>query len=89
MNSDVVAQVRANEEVKTELEHTMEIVSNKVKATETRNKPNQMLTKAVDNVEAIDIRIIKKLTEEQREDIKESLERLEELIAKIKEATNV
>lgn len=89
VNSDVVAQVRANEEVKTELEHTMEIVSNKVKATETRNKPNQMLTKAVDNVEAIDIRIIKKLTEEQREDIRESLERLEELIEKIKEATNV
>lgn len=89
VNSDVVAQVRANEEVRTELEHTMEIMSNKAKATETRNKPNQMLTKAVDYVEAIDIKIIKKLTEEQREDIRENLERLEELIEIIKEATNV
>ena len=89
VDADVIAQVRANEEVKTELEHTMEIVSNKVKATETRNKPNQMLTKAVDNMEAIDIRIIKKLTEEQKEDIKESLEKLEEQIEKIKEAIDV
>ncbi len=89
VNSDVVSKVRADEEVKTELEHSMEIVSNKVKATETKNRPNQMLTKAVDNVEAIDVKIIKKLTEEQREDIRESLEKLEELIEKIKEATNV
>lgn len=89
VNSDVIAQIRANDDVKTELERTMEIVSNKVKATETRNKPNQMLTKAVDNVEAIDTGIIKKLTEEQREDIRENLEILEELIEKIREAVNI
>lgn len=89
VNSDIVANVRANEDVRSELEHTMEVVSNKVKATETRNKPNQTLTKAVDNLEAIDVRIIKKLTEEQREDILESLEKLEEIIVRIKEATNV
>ena len=48
-----------------------------------------MLTKAVDSVEAIDTHIIKKLNEEQRDDIKESIERLEELLDEIKEALNV
>lgn len=88
VTTDVIANVRADEEIKSELERTMEIVSNKVKATETRNKPNQMLSKAVDYVEAIDTRIIKKLTEEQREDIRENVERLEELIDGLKEVLN-
>ena len=89
VTSDIIAEVRADEEVKEELEKTMEIVSNKVKATETRNKPNQMLTKAVDSIEAIDVRIIKKLTEEQIDDIRENVERLEELLDEIKEVINV
>ena len=89
VTSDTIAEVRADEEVREELEKTMDVVSNKVKATETRNKPNQMLTKAVDSVEAIDTHIIKKLNEEQRDDIKESIERLEELLDEIKEALNV
>lgn len=89
MTSDTIAEVRADETVREELEKTMDVVSNKVKATETRNKPNQMLTKAVDSIEAIDKHIIKKLSEEQRDDIKESIERLEELLDEIKEAMNV
>ena len=89
VNSDVIAKVRANEAVKSELERTMDVVSNKVKATETRNKPNQMLTKAVDSIEAIDKNIIKKLTEEQKEEIKDNLLRLEELLIELKEVIDV
>lgn len=89
VTTDTVAQVKANVEVKEELARTMEVVSNKVKATETRNKPNQMIIKAVDSVEAIDIRIINKLSDEQKEDLNDNIERLVELLSKLKEAVNV
>lgn len=84
-----IAKIKANEEVKEQLSRTMDIVSSKVKATETRNKPNQNLEKAVDLIDGIDKNIIKKLTEEQRENIKDNIERLEELLSDIKEAVNV
>ena len=89
VTSDTIAKVRADEEVREELEKTMDVVSNKVKATETRNKPNQMLTKAVDSIEAIDKQIIRKLNEEQRDDLRENIDRLEELLDEIKEVLNV
>lgn len=84
-----IAKIKANEEVKEQLSRTMDVVSSKVKATETRNKPNQNLEKAVDLIDGIDKNIIKKLTEEQRENIKDNIERLEELLSDIKEAVNV
>lgn len=86
VTSDVIAQVKANEEVKEELSRTMDVVNNKVRATETRNKPNQMLTKAVDYVESIDSRIIKKLTEEQREDIRDNIARMRELLDELQKS---
>lgn len=86
VTSDVIAQVKANEEVKEELSRTMDVVNNKVRATETRNRPNQMLTKAVDYVESIDSRIIKKLTEEQREDIRDNIVKLRELLDELQES---
>lgn len=89
VNTDVIAKVSANEEMKEELGRIMDVVTNKANVAETRNKPNQILEKAVDSIEAIDKRIIKKLTEEQKEEIKDNLERLEELIAKLKEVINV
>lgn len=84
-----ISKVKANEEVKNHLSRTMDVVTSKVKATEIRNKPNQMLEKSVDLVEGIDKKIIKKLTEEQREEIKDNIERLEELLSELKEALNV
>lgn len=89
VTSDTIAEVKANEDVREELARTMDVVNNKVKATETRNKPNQMLIKAVDFVEAIDTRIIKKLTEEQRENLLDNIEKLEEMIADLKGAINL
>lgn len=84
-----IAKIKANEAVREQLSRTMDVVSSKVKVTETRNKPNQNLEKAVDLIDGIDKNIIKKLTEEQRENIKDNIERLEELLSDIKEAVNV
>lgn len=89
VTSDVVAKVKSNEAVKEQLNRTMDVVSNKVKVTTIRNKPNQMLTKAVDSVEAIDVHIIKKLTEEQKEEILVNIEKLQELLSDLKEEINV
>lgn len=82
---DTIAEVRANKEIVEQLENEMEIASNKAKASEARNKPGQILAKAVDSIASIDSIIIGKLTNEQREEIMETIERLEDVIADLKE----
>lgn len=86
VNKEVIDQVRKNEEVKSELKKTMDIITNKVKATATKDKPNQILIKAVDSIETIDQQILKKLTDEQKTDIMENLTALETLIEELREA---
>ncbi len=88
VNKEVINQVRKNEETKRELRNTMDIVTNKVKASATKDKPNQILIKAVDSIEAIDQNIIKKLSQEQKSDIKEQLDLLENLIEKLRNVLN-
>lgn len=82
---DTIAEVRANREVAERLEDEMEIASNKAKASEARNKPGQILQKAADSIASIDPVIIGKLTDEQRDEIMETIERLEDAIVGIKE----
>lgn len=86
VNKEVIDKVRDNEEVKSELKKTMDIITNKAKATATKDKPNQILIKAVDSIETIDQQILKKLTDEQKADIKENLAALEALIEELREA---
>ncbi len=89
LNSEDISRIRADEETKEELKRTMTIVDNKVKVKETRDKPNQMLKNAIDSLNSIDVGIIKRLTEEQIDDLKSNIQRLEEAIQEIKEAINV
>ena len=89
VNADIINEIKSDEEIKEKLESTMDIVSNKVKATETRNKPNLMLTRAISSIEEIDKHIVKRLNEEQREEIKENISQLRELLEEIEEALNV
>ena len=86
VTSATIAEVKAKDDAKEELSRTMEVVSNKVKATETRNKPNQMLSKAIDYVDSIDPRIVKKLNEDQIDELKENVSRLEEMLSELKES---
>lgn len=89
VNADDISKIRADESTKDELKRTMVIVDNKVKVKETRDKPNQMVKNAIDSLNSIDVEIIKRLTEEQIEDLKTNLERLEEVLKEVKEAVNV
>lgn len=88
VNKEVINQLRKDEETKRELRKTMDIVTNKAKASATRDKPNQILLKAVDSIETIDMNIFKKLTNEQKSEIEEHLSSLENLIVQLREAIN-
>lgn len=89
VTADTIAELHANEDVKEELNRTMEIVSNKANATEVRNKPTQMVKKAIDSLESIDIRIIELLNEEQRLDLEENISKLDEIFSRLKEEIDV
>lgn len=89
VNSDVISKFRADETTKEDLKRTMTVVGSKVKVKETRDKPNQMVKNAIDALDSIDLEIIKRLTDEQIDDMKANLERLEEVFQEVKEAVNV
>lgn len=89
VNSEVISDIRTNDTVKESLKSTMTIVDSKVRVKETRDKPSQMLKNAIESLASIDPKIIEKLSDEQIEDMKSGIERLEELIAIVKEAVNV
>ena len=89
VNPEVISSFRTDEATKEELRRTMTVVGSKVKVKETRDKPNQMLKNAIDSLKSIDTEIIKRLTDEQIEDMKSNLSQLEELLEEIKEAVNV
>ncbi len=88
VNADTISQVRSNEEVKKELDQTMDIFTNKSKVDETKNKPNQVMTKAIDSIEAIDKRVISKLSDSQREELSDNIEVLRDLLIDLEEALN-
>ena len=88
VNKEVINKLRKDEDTKRELRKTMDIVTNKAKASATRDKPNQILLKAVDSIETIDLNIFQKLTNEQKLEIEEHLSNLESLIIKLREAIN-
>jgi len=80
---------RSDEKTKDELERSLNKVEMKAKSTETRNKPLQTLEKVGDLLETIDTNIFIKLNEEQLASVVTQVDKLEELLNVIKEATNV
>ena len=89
VNSETISTIRKDEDIKEELKRTMTVVDSKVRVKETRDKPNQMLKNAIDSLDSIDINIISRLNDEQLEDMKSNIDRIEELIDSLKEAVNV
>ena len=85
VNAETINDVRANDEVKEKLNQILDKVDSKAKVDETKNKPNQVIIKAIDSIESIDEHILKKLTEEQLEEVSDNLNRLEEIIQRLKE----
>ena len=86
VNADTISSIRANDEVKRNLDQAMDIYSNKAKVDETKNKPNQVLIKAIDSIEAIDLKVIPKLSESQQEEFAANVDALIEILTGIKEA---
>ncbi len=89
VNSEKIAKIRADVESKENLKRTMSVVGSKVKVKETRDKPNQLIKDAVDSLKSIDTEIIRRLSEEQIDEMKSNIETLEEVLDVIKEAINV
>ncbi len=85
ITSEDIRTVRKDDKTKEELKRTMQVVDNKVRVKETRDKPNQMIKDAIDKLKAIDPIIIKRLKEEQIDEMRANIEHLEELIDGIKE----
>ena len=67
----------------------MEIVTNKVKVTDTKNKPNQILTKIYDSLEEIDTNIFVKLSDDQKEEIMNKLDLIDAKVEEIRGSIDV
>ncbi len=89
VTSDTIANLRKDEDVKQELINMMEVVHHKVKATDAINKPNDNLRRIIGLLEEIDEFIIGKQSVEQKENARESISRIEKLLANLKEVLNV
>ena len=86
MDSTCIREVvRANNEVSQALERSMEKTLTKVKKTETRNRPVQLVEKATTFLEGIDTHIILKMNDSELQRLNRQLARLEEVIAQIRE----
>lgn len=80
VTSDTVAKARANEEARDSLTQIMDTVSFKVDITEKKNKPVQMLIKAIEALEAIDEKVLKKLNIDQLEEFDNKLVYISQLV---------
>ncbi|WP_447409976.1 hypothetical protein [Clostridium perfringens] len=75
---------RSDEKSRENLKRSLEKAEMKAKATETRNRPLQILEKTCDSIESIDVNIFSKLSEEQLSSIKAQIDLLEEKINELK-----
>lgn len=90
MDTDTISRVfRSDEETKGKLKEALDLQEGKVKANDSRNKPLVLLERAGNEIEEIDTNIFIKLGEEQLDEIVEQVERINELLIKIKEKAHV
>lgn len=90
LTNNVIKEVFTSDtETKKLLNKSLEKAYTKTKTSESRNQPLTILVKVGDLLETIDINIFSKLNEEQICDILTQIEKLEEALRVIREATNV
>ena len=86
VNTTVIReQVRADTEITEEIQRSTEKVVTKVKKNETRNRPIQLAEKATTFLEDIDANIIDKMNDSELKRMRRQLDRLEEVIAELRE----
>lgn len=81
--------IRSNEKIKSDFLHSTEKFVNKVDGDTTRNQPIKQTEKAFDSLDLIDTKILKKLSEEQRSEIREKLDMLDQIVLTIRSELDV
>jgi hypothetical protein len=76
--------IRTNNEINLELERSTEKAVTKIKKTETRNKPVQLVEKATMFLESIDTNIFLKFNDSEVQRIEKQLDKLEKVIEEIR-----
>ena len=89
VNNDVISEIRKDDKLRDSLSRSVEKYDNKVKVVETKNKPLQFVKRASDMIGLIDQEVIKHMNENQKEEMIENINDIEETIKEIKEALNV
>jgi len=87
--ASITQTVRSHDDIRTNLEDSLEKVLYKTKRRETRNLPAKNIAKAKNLLEDLDINIFQKLSEEELDDIKRELNRLKFYISEIEKNLNV
>lgn len=81
--------IRSNEKIKSDFLHSTEKFVNKVDGDTTRNQPIKQTEKAFDSLDLIDTKILKKLSEEQRSEIREKLDLIDQMVLTIRSELDV
>ncbi len=81
--------IRGNEKIKSDFLHSTEKFVNKVDGDTTRNQPIKQTEKAFDSLDLIDTKIIKKLNEEQKSEIREKLDMIDQMVLTIRSELDV
>ena len=81
--------IRSNEKIKSDFLHSTEKFVNKVDGDTTRNQPIKQTEKAFDSLDLIDTQILKKLSEEQKSEIREKLDMIDQIVLTIRSELDV
>jgi hypothetical protein len=89
VTSEEVRKIRGNEVIRGDFKHSTEKFINKADAETIRNYPAKLAEKAHDTLDSIDLNIFKKMTTEEKETIRETLDSLDEILSNIRRALDV
>ena len=76
--------VRTDNQLKEKLNHSMELAVTKAKRDKTLDKPLTQLNKSLYNLDDIDLNIFKKLTIQDRNELKNKVKQIEEKLEQLK-----
>lgn len=77
-------KIRTQEDLKEDFAHSTEKWVSKADGDATRNRPAQQAEKAFEMLDTIDTNIFKKLNEEQKDDVRNRLDQIQEVLNRIK-----
>lgn len=89
MTTSKIAQLKSNEDIKNALERATDKILMKVNGETTKNLPVNHTDKVILLLEGINIDIFKKLSLEQKSEISENLDAIEQLVAELRSKLNV